>query len=163
MLNRQTAFTLIEITIALLVLAVGLVGILALFPVGFDAVSRAANITQATLLAQGVMEDLKREGYDGSTVIAAFHDIVCWSGPPLGPSDPSYVAFSDLFPGFPNFEYELITSTVPASGYDPTPVPNLRRAIIRVYWPAEAGTAGDRGAQRCVELSVYLAKYGITP
>ena len=49
---NKSAFTLIEVTIALLILAVGLVGILALFPVGFDASGRAANLTEATFLAQ---------------------------------------------------------------------------------------------------------------
>ncbi|GAF87606.1 unnamed protein product, partial [marine sediment metagenome] len=65
---HKSGFTLIEITVALLILAVGLVGILTLFPVGFDAAGRAANITKATFLAQKLIEDLKREGYDGETV-----------------------------------------------------------------------------------------------
>lgn len=56
-------FTLIEITIALLVLAIGLLGLLALFPVGFNASRKAGNTTQAAILAQKYVEDLKRVGY----------------------------------------------------------------------------------------------------
>ena len=60
---NKSAFTLIEITIALLVLTVGLLGILALFPVGLDASGMAAMTTKATFLAQEDIEEAKRLGY----------------------------------------------------------------------------------------------------
>jgi len=103
-------FTLIEITIALLILAVGLVGILTLFPVGFDAAGRAGNITVATFLAQGVMEDLKREGYDSTTIEAAL-------------SETQHRSFSN----YPNYRGEIGANQ---EG------PNYRQVIVRVYWPA---------------------------
>lgn len=58
---KRAGFTLIEITIALLVLAIGLLGLLALFPVGFDSSRRSGEITEAALLAQSYTEALKEE------------------------------------------------------------------------------------------------------
>ena len=56
-------FTLIETIIALVVLAVGLVAVLSLFPVGFNSAMRAADLTKAAVVAQWKMEDIKRIGY----------------------------------------------------------------------------------------------------
>lgn len=56
-------FTLIEIVISLAILAVGLLALLALFPVGFDAAKRSANITQAAIFAQQKMEEIKKDGF----------------------------------------------------------------------------------------------------
>lgn len=53
-------FTLLEIVISLGILLVGILAILALFPVGFDSASRSADLTKATIYAQDQMEDIKR-------------------------------------------------------------------------------------------------------
>jgi len=62
-LNNKRSFTLIEISIALLVLAVGLVSLLALFPVGFDASRKSSDFTEVSTLVQGKLEELKRDGF----------------------------------------------------------------------------------------------------
>lgn len=126
----KAGFTLIEITIALLILAIGLVGILTLFPVGFDASGRAANIIEATFLAQELIEDAKRVGHDGLTV---------------GTTQ------SGTFTGYPNYEYDILAYEAGVTG--------LREVVVRVYWPADNGDPGDRSGQRKVELSTYLAQY----
>ena len=59
----KRSFTLIEIVISLVILTTGLLGMLALFPVGLDATKRAGINTNATLLAQTTIEDLKRRSY----------------------------------------------------------------------------------------------------
>ena len=138
----KSGFTLIEITIALLVLAIGLVGILALFPVSFDASGRAANITGATFLAQELIEDLKREGYGGNTVNAA----VVTATPPPQPASVTG-SFSDLTPSYP-YDYDIWAYDV---------ADTLREVIVRVYWPHREDS--DRTKQRHVELSTYLAQY----
>ncbi len=128
----KTGFTLIEITIALLILAIGLVGILTLFPVGFDASGRAANIIEATLLAQELVEEAKRVGYDGFTVGVTLNEV--FAAPHA------------------NYEYDLFT-------YD-TGVSGLKEIVVRVYWPSNGTTAnGESEGQRLVELSTYLAQY----
>ena len=60
-------FTLLEIVIALAIFAVGLVGLLSLFPVSFQSAKRATDLTEATIYAQEIIEDLKRQGYDNIT------------------------------------------------------------------------------------------------
>lgn len=133
---NKNAFTLIEITISLLVLAIGLVGILALFPVGFDASGRAANITEATFLAQELLEDAKRVGYNylatGTT--------------------------SGIFPTpYSSYEYDMLVYDEAALGVATSL--GLHEVVVRVYWPSDTVIGGSRTGLRNVELSTYLAKY----
>jgi len=60
---KRSGFTLIEIVIALAILAVGLVGILSLFPIGFDSARRSVSATQATIFAHEHLEELRNGGY----------------------------------------------------------------------------------------------------
>ncbi|MFH0839678.1 MAG: type II secretion system protein [Candidatus Omnitrophota bacterium] len=129
---NKKGFTLIEITIALLILAIGIVGILALFPVGFDASGRASSIIEATLLAQELIEDAKRVGYNGFTVGTTLNAIF---------ADPHA-----------NYEYDLFTHDTVVTG--------LKEIVARVYWPSNGPDAnGESEGQRLVELSIYLAQY----
>ncbi|MFA5336452.1 MAG: type II secretion system protein [Candidatus Omnitrophota bacterium] len=66
---KRSGFTLIEIVISLSILAIGLVGILSLFPIGFDSARRSVSATQATILAHEHLEELRNNGYPalGST------------------------------------------------------------------------------------------------
>lgn len=57
--RKESGFTMIEIIIALIVLVVGLVGILALFPVAIDAANGAAQRTTSGIIAESVEEALK--------------------------------------------------------------------------------------------------------
>lgn len=66
--RRHNGFTLIEITISLAILAVGLVALLALFVLSFDTASRAANLTDAAIYAEQKMEEIKRDGFPAADV-----------------------------------------------------------------------------------------------
>lgn len=59
-------FTLIEIITALAIMVIGLLSILALFPVGFHASKRAADFTQVALFAQEKLEEIKMKGFDNA-------------------------------------------------------------------------------------------------
>jgi len=54
-------FSLVEVTLAIAVVAIGLVGIMALFPLGLDAVRQAADSTQMMAIGQDVLADFQQE------------------------------------------------------------------------------------------------------
>jgi Tfp pilus assembly protein PilV len=58
-LKSQSGFTLIEIGIAIFILAIGLIGILTLFPVGIDSTRRMTQDTDAAVLSELAISDLK--------------------------------------------------------------------------------------------------------
>lgn len=59
----RKGFTLIEIVISLAILAVGLVGILSLFPIGFDSARRSVNSTQVAIFGHEKLEQLRNSGF----------------------------------------------------------------------------------------------------
>lgn len=126
--NYKLGFTLIEIIIALLILAIGLLGVLTLFPVGMDAVGKAGNIMVATFLAQGKLEDAKRLGYDEVYKIVTTEK-------------------TKFAPPYDNYEYEvLVTEDIHEL--------ELKQINVNVYWPA----GGDPASQRFITLRTFLRK-----
>lgn len=125
---QKSGFTLIEIVVALLILAIGLVGILTLFPVGFDSSGRAASIVEATFLAQEFIEDAKRVGYAGLTV-----------GTPKTGQCKDYLG-NDL-----NYDYDI-------RAYE-TGVAGLREVVVRIYWPT--GGTTQRNVELSTYLAQY--------
>jgi len=124
--NSKRGFTLIEIAIALLILGVGFVGILSLFPVGFEATSRANNLTVATMLAQGILESAKLAGYDNVDGMAT--------------------AKKTFDAPYDSFEYSLqVTGNV--DGYA------LKQVDVEVYWPA--GTANQKSTLLTTYIADY--------
>ena len=61
--KKISAFTLIEVLLALVVLGVGMTALFSLFAVGTHSVRRAVALTQASLIAQLTMEYYCYTGY----------------------------------------------------------------------------------------------------
>ena len=59
--NTTHGFSLVEVTLAIAVVAIGLVGIMALFPLGLDAVRQAADATQMMAIGQDALADFQQE------------------------------------------------------------------------------------------------------
>jgi prepilin-type N-terminal cleavage/methylation domain-containing protein len=75
MRKNSSAFTLIEILIAMTVLLVGLVGILALFPVGLDATRKAIEDSNAAFVAESAYASLRSSVKQmTNTDLTFFHD-----------------------------------------------------------------------------------------
>ena len=130
----RRAFTLIEIVMALAILGIGMIGILALYPVGFEANKRAGEVTEATILAQKKIGDLRKDGY----------------------SDLSFKSDTSDCDFDPYYEYEVIATK--DTGLD------LADVAVRVWWPADKGgpppnNVNDRTQQKSVELVTQIAKY----
>jgi len=60
----KRAFTLIEIIMAMAIMAVGIIGVVRLLPVGLRASKSSEMISKAAFLAQKQLEQLKLAGFD---------------------------------------------------------------------------------------------------
>lgn len=70
MKNRK-GFTLVEILLALAILGIGLVGLLSVFVVGGNSIRHTVEKTEASFIAQLVIEDLKRQGQTDPTSLSS--------------------------------------------------------------------------------------------
>jgi prepilin-type N-terminal cleavage/methylation domain-containing protein len=61
---RSSAFTLIEIIMAMAILAVGIIGVVRLLPVGLRTSKSAEMLTKAAFLGQKKTEELKLAGFE---------------------------------------------------------------------------------------------------
>lgn len=112
-------FSLLEIVIALVLLTVGLVGVLYLFPVGLRASGRAGLMSKAAFFAQRKLEDIKREGYD-------FHST---------PGLRSGVFSDDKFSWEEKVENPLVEGEPPEVA--------LRKIILTVQWVEEGAKRSE--------------------
>jgi prepilin-type N-terminal cleavage/methylation domain-containing protein len=97
----QAAFTLVEILLALLILGLGLMGVLVLFPVGIDAARISAETTRAATIAR--MAEAELFYVNGPDHKSPFQRILAYIDNP----DPSH-AYRQRGPWFlPNFDEAL--------------------------------------------------------
>lgn len=68
-MEQRRGFSLLELVIAIAVLAIGLVGVLQIFPVGLRASYRSGMITKAAFLGQTKLEEVKLAGFDAITAL----------------------------------------------------------------------------------------------
>jgi uncharacterized protein (TIGR02598 family) len=127
-MRRKNGFTLLEIVIALAILAIGLVGILSLFPVGFEASRRASMLTEATIHAQQKMEEFKQEGYD-------YLNTTYTGNTPSG-----YTDFGDNS----GLEWQVTVSEIDPPG-------NLKSVTLDVRWQ-------EKGSYKNETFVTYIAK-----
>ena len=127
-MKKKEAFTLLEIVIALAILAIGLVGILSLFPVGFEASRRASMLTEATILAQQQMEEFKLAGYNHL-------DTTYTDGAPSG--------FTD-FPDGSGLKWQVTVTEVNPPG-------NLKMLTLEIAWQ-------EKGADQIETFVTYIAR-----
>jgi len=131
--NNKKGFSLLEIIFALAILVIGIVGVLALFPVGLKASKRSGDFTMATVLAQRQMETMKRA-----------RDIYTNNWAPTGNPQLWGYPNSKEFVGNPGYSWKAIVSELG--------ITNLRQVTLSIYWL-------DGGSQRSEDFVTYLAKY----
>ncbi len=126
MLKR--GFSLLELVIAIGVLAIGLIGVLQLFPMGLRASQRAGMISKATFLAQRKMEDIRLAGFDAFS-----------SNPPL-------IALSGTDG---DFDWQILIEEPDLSGVKNTQ--DIRKVVLRINW-------SERDRIRSKDFVTYVAK-----
>ena len=111
-MNGRKGFSLLELIIAIAVLAIGLVGVLQIFPIGLKASQRAGMMTKAAFLAQNKIEDVKLAGFD---------------------------AIVELPPKIPlsgrdgDFEWAVKIEDIALEGVESSD--DIRKVIVTVSWP----------------------------
>lgn len=126
---NKRGFSLLELIIAMAVLAVGLVGVLQIFPIGLRASQRAAMMTKAAFLAQTKIEDVKLAGFDAITSL-----------PPKIPLS-----------GRENNDFEWNIS-IEEAGLDGLAAnDNVRKITVKITWP-------ERNTTRSKDFITYITK-----
>ncbi len=126
--NKEKGFSLLELIIAIAVLAVGLVGILQIFPIGLRASQAAGMMTKASFLAQNKIEDVKLAGFD---------------------------AIAELPPKIPlsgtdgDFGWAIKIDNVSLEGVESQD--NMRKIIVTISWP-------ERNTTRSKEFITYVTR-----
>ena len=125
---NKRGFSLLELIIAIAVLAVGLVGVLQIFPIGLRASQRAGMMTKAAFLAQNKIEDVKLAGFDAITEL-----------PPKIP----------LSGKDGDFEWNIKIDDVNLEGVENTS--EMRKVTVILTWP-------ERNTTRSKEFITYVTK-----
>jgi len=74
-LRREQGFTLIEVVVALTVLAIGIVGLSVVFPLAMRDVSKSGSVTKAVQLCQQKLEEFQMLAYDSADLDQGYiHD-----------------------------------------------------------------------------------------
>lgn len=134
--KRSEGFTLLEVMIALVILAVGLLGLAALQLTAVKGNAFSSEMTYATMLAQGQAEYLKSLPFTDAS---------------LQPGSYTNTATNTPFTPFPIISKGVqytISWTVSA---DNVPAINMRTIALTVTWQSlRQGTAGQTAAQQTV-------------
>ncbi|MDO8603129.1 MAG: prepilin-type N-terminal cleavage/methylation domain-containing protein [Candidatus Omnitrophota bacterium] len=124
----KKGFSLLELIIAIAVLAIGLVGVLQVFPIGLRASQRAGMLTKASFLAQNKIEDIKLAGFDAMTE--------------LPPKIPLSGKDGDL-------EWAVKIDDISLEGIESNS--NMRKIVVTITWP-------ERNTTRSRDFITYVAK-----
>lgn len=100
MFKNEKGFTILEVVLGIVILAVGLTSVLAYFTQGMQNSSYAQNISVATILAQDLMEEIKSKCWDPTaTTVPPCSGAVTPSfpiGPSIGQTRATYNAVDDF-------------------------------------------------------------------
>lgn len=113
--SKKAGFTILEAMIAVVILAVALLALLRVMPVGIKGSKLAEETTIATMLAQRKIEETRAGTF-----------------PAAGTTTGNFTT-----EGYPNFEYIRDVTIV-------TPTTYLREVTVSIYWPAGKPAAEQR-------------------
>ena len=126
--SDKDGFSLLELIIAIAVLAIGLVGVLQIFPVGLRASYRSGMITKAAFLAQNKIEEVKMAGFEAIAEL------------------PSKILLSGIEG---DFEWEIVIDEAGLDGLESDN--DIRKVTIIVSWV-------ERQRTRSKDFITYITK-----
>lgn len=124
----KRGFSLLELIIAIAVLAIGLVGVLQIFPVGLRASYRSGMVTKAAFLAQNKMEEVKMAGFDAITALPPKISLAGTEG---------------------DFEWEIFIDEPDLDGLESSE--NLKKVTVTISWV-------ERNRTRTKDFVTYITK-----
>lgn len=117
-MSKKSAFTLIEVSLAMMILLIGVVGVATLVPLSIDANMRSKNMAVATMLAETKIEEMKKE----AAVSAANWDSI------------GSVAETPFLPPYDNFKWK--TTVIPIST-------GLKHVTLSIIWTTRTKTLNE--------------------
>ncbi len=164
--KKQSGFTLMEILIAVAILAVGVVAVVNLFPVGLRAARRTANFSDAAVLAQKAMEFYRSEGYE--YVDGMYDPLPAGAWKDVGGTEDVYIPApantdelergggmedSEPFEDNPDYSWRIVISDdiEDAGGFHGADA-EIYKLTLYIYWL-------DRGQEQFDEFSTLIANY----
>ena len=136
-MNRQSGFTLIEVMIALVILAVGLLALATMQIVSIRSNAFSSEMTYATMLAQSRLEQIRNMDYDDLTPSSSTTDTVPASASTKG------MAYT-------------VERTVSA---DDVPAANMKTVTLEIKWTgAPAGSAGSSTVDFTTSFSTVIKR-----
>jgi type IV pilus assembly protein PilV len=110
--QKNSGFTLLEVLVAMVILAVGLLGMASLSVGIIKGNELSKKVSSATTCAREKMEDVERLGYNNATA---------------GTVTEAYNSITQ----YPDFKRETITA-------DDTPATDMKTVTITVYWDSDS-------------------------
>ncbi len=138
--SKNGGFTLLEVLMATIIFAIGLLGVVTMLEVSFSAGTLSSNMTTATELATYMLDRIRQEGMSTTQVFSAdatklqtFNNLDTKNPPSTYTADPgmtAFVAWQPLVQKLPNGRGVVTVQTGPA---------NNNLVTVQVSWANRRG------------------------
>ncbi|MCZ6480303.1 MAG: hypothetical protein O6929_07865 [candidate division NC10 bacterium] len=152
-LRGMAGLTLPEVLLATVIITVGILGVVGLFPTALQNIQYGGHMSQASSLAQAMIERIRTEPFG---TVFKYHDLDTRNEPPSGLPASVLAHFTqwtnNIAPASPSGALPqgrgtIAVATVPG-------LPDLLRVTVTVTWQ-------ERGSQT-ITFVTYVARYGWT-